>query len=249
MSRLAGAGFSYAEQVLEPSLQSSATIFTNEAENEVCVAFRGSTALTNFKSMFALGLVPLSNDNVGNGDGDVPRVHEGYQEASLRLYERLQSRLDSIAGGTQRVIFTGHSYGGGTATLCALYHSPDELMTLSAPLVGDAAFAHRFDAAAAARGARTTHLVHDADPVLQQNRPLWEALGYQHTGQIVRCSPTEALLHESDAAERGGIWPEGGGELAWNFLDHTRYLGTYLGPRVSVGKVRWTRLLKPNYRP
>ena len=35
------------EQVLEPSLQSSATIFTNEAENEVCVAFRGSTALTN----------------------------------------------------------------------------------------------------------------------------------------------------------------------------------------------------------
>ena len=114
MSRLAGAGFSYAEQVLEPSLQSSATIFTNEAENEVCVAFRGSTALTNFKSMFALGLVPLSNDNVGNGDGDVP---------------------------------------------------------------------------------------------------------------------------------------EGGGELAWNFLDHTRYLGTYLGPRVSVGKVRWTRLLKPNYRP
>ena len=57
-SRLAGAGLTYAEQVLEPSLAASATIFHSPDGEEACVAFRGSTSVSNFRSMFALGLVP-----------------------------------------------------------------------------------------------------------------------------------------------------------------------------------------------
>ena len=234
-SRLAGAGLAYAEQVLEPSLAASATIFQSPDGEEACVAFRGSTSVSNFRSMFALGLVPCDLDGASGG-----LVHEGYQEASLRLYERLRPALDRLAA--KRVVFTGHSFGGGTATLCALYHSPDELLTFSAPLVGDAAFAQSFDAILADEGREANHLVHDADPVLQQNRPLWDALGYQRAGREVRCSPTEPVLLGERAEEDSG-----GGSLAWNFLDHTRYLGTYMGPR--VGSVKWSKLLKPNFRP
>ena len=57
--------YAFVEQVLEPRLQASASIFESKAEDAVCVAFRGSTSLHNFRSMFALQLVPLD----GSVDG------------------------------------------------------------------------------------------------------------------------------------------------------------------------------------
>lgn len=139
-----------------------------------------------------------------------------YQEASLRLYERLAPKLESAT----KLTFVGHSYGGGTATLCARLHSSvSELVTFAGPRLGDSAFAASFDRAL---GERTLHLVHDLDPVLAQNQPLWNALGFVHTGQLVRCSATEPrLLREGEAREG----------LPLNFADHAMYLGTYLGPR------------------
>ena len=222
--RLSANSFSFTEQLTEPSFQSSATIFDSADTGDVLVAFRGSTNARNFQSMFALGLVPLADCESG------ANVHEGYQTASQKLYERLAPALERRSG--QRVIFTGHSYGGGTATLCALYAQPDQVITFSAPQVGDADFAQTYDAT---MGSRTIHLVHDQDPVLQQNAQLWKSLGYAHTGEIVRCSPTEQTLLDS-----------GGGGLAWNFLDHCQYLGTYMGPRAPP--IKWSSL-KPVYRP
>ena len=223
------ADFTFAEQIQVP-LQASATIFESVDSDELCVAFRGSTGAENFKSMFALNLVPL------DGNDASAKVHSGYQTASLQLYEKLMPALERR--GAARVVFTGHSYGGGTATLCALYHEPDRLLTFSAPLVGDVDFASKFDAALSGEE-RVVHLVHDADPVLQQNRPLWDALGYVHTGRVVRCSPDSPLLYNDD--------DEPGSAIAWNFADHCRYLGTYLGPRAET--IKWRRLLKPNFRP
>lgn len=217
--------FTFAEQVVEPSTQASATIFRSEA-GEACVAFRGSTSMQNFRSMFALDLVPL--------DSDLSiKVHRGYQEASARLYELLEPALERV--GPERVVFTGHSYGGGTATLCALYHEADTLITFSAPRVGDAAFARTFDATPL--GANTAHLVHDEDPVLRQNQPLWDALGYSNVGRVVRCSATQPLLLDTADAPPAGV--------AWNPLSHCRYLGTYMGPRTR--EFKWK--LKPNYTP
>ena len=98
-------------------------------------------------------------------------------------------------------------------------HKPSELVTFAGPRIGDAAFAARFDSVL---GARTTHLVHDADPVLAQNQPLWNFLGFVHTGRLVRCSPTEPRLLADDE-ERGVLPPV-------NFADHALYLGTFMGP-------------------
>jgi len=97
-----------------------------------------------------------------------------------------------------------------------------EVVTFAGPRVGDAAFASSFDAALGEQA--TTNLYHDLDPVLAQNQPLWDALGFVHAGRLVRCSATEPRLLPAEEARSG---------LPLNFADHALYLGTYLGPRGS----------------
>ena len=95
----------YSEQCTVDELSASCTIFTGvDSPDDLVVAFRGSTALRNYASMFNLRLVP---SRLG-GEG---KVHTGYQEASLRLYERLAPSSSGAARGG-RLVFVGHSYGG-----------------------------------------------------------------------------------------------------------------------------------------
>ena len=73
----------FSEQCTVDELSASCTVFAGvDRPDDLVVAFRGSTALRNYASMFNLRLVP---SRLG-GEG---KVHAGYQEASLRLYERL----------------------------------------------------------------------------------------------------------------------------------------------------------------
>ena len=202
-----------------PELRASATIL--EGPDEVVVAFRGSTAVRNYVSMFNLGLVP--SELQGATAAAQGKVHRGYQEASLRLYSKLELALSDRK--CARTTFVGHSYGGGTATLCALLHlaacsGEFDVVTFAGPRVGDQAFASHFDSLL---GVSTTHLVHDRDPVLAQNQPLWDLLGFVHTGKLLRCSATEPRLLQADE-ERSLLPPI-------NFADHALYLGTYMGPR------------------
>lgn len=207
----------YSEQLLVPHLSASCTVFdvvSDEEGADVVVAFRGSTTLVNYRSMFNLGFVPSELGSEGN-------VHRGYQEASLCLFQQLEPILKKR--GARRAVFVGHSFGGGTATMCALLNSresdEDTLVTFAGPRVGDTAFASSFDRSL---GTRTTHLVHDLDPVLAQNQPLWNALGFVHTGKLVRCSHAEPRFLCDNERTFG---------LPLNFADHANYLGTYIGPR------------------
>ena len=110
--------YTFAEQVLDPTLQASCTIF--ESEDELCVAFRGATSARNLRSTLSERLVPLDA-----AEPDGARTHEGYCEASLRLYERLQPALERRGASARRVVFTGHAYGGGTAALSNPSSNPD----------------------------------------------------------------------------------------------------------------------------
>ena len=81
-----------------------------------------------------------------------------------------------------------------------------ELVTFAGPRVGDAAFASSFDAALGKQ--TTTNLYHDLDPVLAQNQPLWDALGFVHAGRtaagqggLARC-PLPRLARSARAAAR-----------------------------------------------
>ena len=82
-----------------------------------------------------------------------------------------------------------------------------ELVTFAGPRVGDAAFASSFDAALGKQ--TTTNLYHDLDPVLAQNQPLWDALGFVHAGRtaagqggLARCPLCPGWLAAARAAAR-----------------------------------------------
>jgi hypothetical protein len=209
----------FSEQCTVDELSASCTVFAGVDRPDDCVvAFRGSTALRNYASMFNLRLVP---SRIG-GEG---KVHAGYQEASLRLYERLAPILERrSAAAAGRLVFVGHSYGGGTATMCARLHAAanqgapgavSEVVTFAGPRVGDAAFASSFDAALGEQA--TTNLYHDLDPVLAQNQPLWDALGFVHAGRTAAWSKMPWLAcsgpcgnppHQKPARlRRAALWP------------------------------------------
>jgi hypothetical protein len=68
------------------------------------------------------------------------------------------------------------------------------------------------------------HLVHDKDPVLANNKQLWDSLGFENVGIEMECDPrSPAMVTE----ER-----EGGGNFAWNIVDHCYYMGVFVGPRL-----------------
>ena len=82
-----------------------------------------------------------------------------------------------------------------------------ELVTFAGPRVGDAPFASSFDAALGKQ--TTTNLYHDLDPVLAQNQPLWDALGFVHAGRtaagqggLARCPLCPGWLAAARAAAR-----------------------------------------------
>ena len=209
----------FSEQITDEKYCASCTLFdatTGEGVDDgIVVAFRGSTAWQNYASMFDLRLVPSRLE--GNIDASAAgKVHKGYQEASLRLYSRLQPILEQRK--PCRTVFVGHSFGGGTSTMCALIHAADEVVTFAGPRVGDRQFSERFNDVL---GQKTTHFVHDLDPVLAQNQPLWNGLGFAHTGSIVKCSPTTPKLLIGNEKLPG---------LPLNFADHALYLGTRMGP-------------------
>lgn len=229
-------------QVVEPATQSGATIFESvsagDGDDEIVVAFRGSATLKNFATNFRFGLEPLS-DQFDTGC----RAHEGFQEAAEGLWERIEPELRRIKkekgrGDETRLAFTGHSLGGGTAQLCALHAAASsssllsELVTFGGPITGDSNFA-RYVTDRALSGVSVKHVVHDRDPVLVGNGPLWERLGFERAGDVVHCDPYSPKLvrPKEETSDAAGIL----GSVsvpAWNILDHCKYLGVYVGPRL-----------------
>ena len=105
-----------------------------------------------------------------------------------------------------------------------------ELVTFGGPLIGDAAFA-RYVNKKALPDTVISHLVHGADPILANNGPLWEQLGFERTGTEVLCDPYVSKLF----GEQEGNGEAAGGDgiklPPWNIIDHCKYLGVYVGPR------------------
>ena len=174
-------GLSCVAQIEDPDTFSGATVFRTDAGATI-VACRGSASLKNFGTTTDIGPVPLI---VADGAPTAARVHRGFQRACTGMWPLLKPHLP--ASGP--LLLTGHSLGGGTATLLSLQcHAAGlepELITVAGPRLGDAAFATYYRE----RCGEAVHLVHNADDVLKSNTKLWDDLGFEHVGKVVRAEP------------------------------------------------------------
>ena len=163
---------------------------------------------------------------------------KGFKEAAEGLWERLEPNLmgGSIGGRKKKIIFTGHSLGAGTCELTALHAAassmggaePSQITTFGGPCIGDASFAAHVNYGALAN-TDITHVVHDYDPILYNNGPLWERLGFERSGSTLRCDPHEArILTQNDNDSNGPRIPP------FNIIDHCKYLGVFVGPRFKL---------------
>lgn len=226
-------------QVVEPTTESGATLFecTEEGDDTIIVACRGSATPRNFVTNLRFQLKPLSKKLIANSEEEDARGHEGFQEAAAGLWERLEPNLmgGTIGGRNRKIIFTGHSLGAGTSEMTALHAAAastggteiSQITTFGGPCIGDAAFVRHVNDGALAN-TDIKHIVHDYDPILFNNGPLWKKLGFERSGMTLECDPHEAriLSKERNDNTLGLRIPP------FNILDHCKYLGVFVGPRL-----------------
>lgn len=126
-------------QVVDPQSQSGATLFrhinnTDDDDDDdslsYIVACRGSANLKNFATNLKFGLVPATKLSFGDEEEVLlPKdalVHEGFQDASVGLWEELGPKLMNVLDEneikTKEIVFTGHSLGGGKFGCILLYN-------------------------------------------------------------------------------------------------------------------------------
>jgi len=221
-----GSGLIPLAQVVEPKTESGATIF--EYGTTLVVACRGSATPINFSTNLRFRLVPLDDGD----DNDDPSflVHEGFREATTGLWDLLDKALadkdDDDANKT--VVFTGHSLGAATAVLCAAKYQHARGSLAGVVTFGGPRFtnrAHWNDGLL--ENVVVRNYVHDKDPILRQNYPLWDALGFGIVGTEIKCEAYEPVVYPDKKNGEDGNLP-----IAWNILDHCNYLGVFVGPRL-----------------
>ena len=69
-------------------------------------------------------------------------------------------------------------------------------------------------------------MVHSKDPILSNNQRLWDQMGFENVGVELECDPFQPVVFSKESPANGN--PFG----AWNMLDHCKYMGVFVGPRV-----------------
>jgi predicted lipase len=238
-------------QVNDYVSQTGATIFQMPNEKVVLVACRGTNNWKNFGTNLQFQLVDARKEltllrEETNTTVPVPAskeaapllVHTGFQQASIDLWKILQPALEQVwnqhADKSTRLVFTGHSLGAATALLCAVQyslawpqsqHPPiDSVLTFGGPRLVNDALAEYWTQRCFSNIA-VVNLIHSKDPILQQNQPLWDALGFAVVGREVLCESQTPSIYPSVSTLDKTV-------LAYNFWDHCMYLGTFVGPRL-----------------
>lgn len=165
-------------------------------------------------------------------------MHNGFQKAAQQLWRRVEPTLPPSG----RVTVTGHSLGGGTATLLTLYARARgrdaSLITMAGPRLGTESFAAYFREQCPLPA---VHLLHDDDEVISSNQRLWDDLGFAHVGRVVRCDKDDPYIYEREgdapACLAQGVGPP---SLRGVLVDHCRYMGVYMGLRAQHPGV-WLR--------
>lgn len=218
-------------QVVDAQTESGATIFRTFDDTDsvgrkfkLVVACRGSATPLNFSTNLRFNLVPatqLSLDSVPEN----ALVHEGFQLASMGLWREISSQIIAhLDNSISEIIFTGHSLGAANALLCASQYqhafkefpSPS-IVTFGGPKLCNSIMAtHLRDVVL--KGCEILHLTHTKDPVLANNKQLWDSLGFENVGVEVECDPYKPVLSDEYASKPSVPM------IAWNIVDHCKYM-------------------------
>lgn len=118
-------------------------------------------------------------------------VHAGFASAARSLREAVDNWLQATTATRTKLILTGHSLGAAIATLFASICTPNALVTIGSPRVGDATFVATLDGVAITRYVDCCDLVTDLPPPVG---------GYVHAGATNYITREGKLaLHADDA--------------------------------------------------
>ncbi|KAG7363725.1 lipase class 3 [Nitzschia inconspicua] len=156
-----------------------------------------------------------------------------------------------------RLVFTGHSLGAATALLCAVQYSMSSsgqrnnnnnndpkigvssIITFGGPRLVNNALAQYWQQHCFRQSCDDDYnddgngipliinLIHSKDPILQQNQPLWDALGFAVVGREMVCASDQPKTFNNETTLDKSV-------VAFNFWDHCMYLGTFVGPRLFL---------------
>lgn len=123
---------------------------TLDDDGDIVVAFRGSQSAQDWLQDFEAWRVPLAFEA---GQTSAVEVHHGFLEDFDSIDERVIAAVKGmqLASPTAKIFITGHSLGGGQASLCALEFARLKMplaavITFGQPRVGNAAYAQLFNA-------------------------------------------------------------------------------------------------------
>lgn len=117
------------------------------------------------------------------------RVHKGFACAARSIFASLNQWLEQTQAARKRLIVTGHSLGAAFATLYASVISPDKVVTIGSPRVGDAEFV------ATLVGIDMTRLVDCCDVVTELPPELG---GYVHAGVAAYLTRDSVIAASTD---------------------------------------------------
>lgn len=183
--------------------------------------------------MTTLLLPPQEDNNNDVPPDDVQLVFTGHSlGAATALLCAYQSTLTAAAERTE--------YDGGKNCRRTIPSPPPSVVTFGGPRLANPAMAEYmrkvmlFGGDVGGSRDSTTNaprmlvcccnLIHSYDPILQQNQPLWDALGFEAVGEELVCEPRQVTIYQTSQLRQD--------VLAWNLLDHCWYLGVFVGPRL-----------------
>jgi triacylglycerol lipase len=174
-------GFTKFEWIDDPKSDTQVMVVANDRLS--VVAFRGSSSVEDFKND------ALIAKTEAHGGG----VHSGFHRALSSTWPAIDRALEKI-GGDKPVLFTGHSLGGGLATLAASAHAErggrvEGVYLYGCPRVGDARFVAAYNARL---GDKTFLHVNDEDIVTRLPPGLF---GYAEVGNEKRVFDDSGALH------------------------------------------------------
>jgi hypothetical protein len=222
------ANFTDIEVYSNSTYDSQTYVGYNPTDDEIVVAFRGSSNLKNWIADFTFNKVPYPNPACKNC-----HVHDGFYTVYLGTLVEMNRHVATLAAKypTASIFVTGHSLGAAVSILGALDFIqlyPKRLVSLynyGEPRVGDPAFVAW--ACTVLHDGQQHRLVHNKDPVphlppidfgfLHAPQEIWYK-GNTDKDPILCDGTCEAEdPHCSDS-----IFPDG-------FADHTLYLGICMG--------------------